>query len=81
MSEQEAHAARGHTPASNRRKEPREGVEEVPRHKPQREAITTQPSPAPDTSRLRPTDRASYKPPPFEKGADVHGPQGAVCGV
>lgn len=80
MSEQEAYSARGYTPASNR-KEPREGVEEVPEHKPQRKAVTTQPSPAPDTSRLRPANKAYYRPPPFEKGAGVHGPQGAVYGV
>ena len=79
MSEQEAHAARGHTPGSNRRKEPRKGVEVVP-EKPQRKAITTQLSPAPDTSGLRPTDRASYKPLPFGKAADVHGPREAVYG-
>jgi hypothetical protein len=81
MAEQESYAARGHTPASNRRKEPREGVEEVLEHKLPKKAITTQPSPAPDTSRLRPANKASYKPPPFEKGADFHGPQGAVYGV
>lgn len=81
MTEQEARAARGHTPASNRRKESREGVEEGPGYKPHREAITMQPSPAPDTSKLRPADKASYEPPTFEKGADVHVPQGAVYDV
>jgi len=82
MSDQEAHTAtKGYIPASKWRKEAREGVVEVPGHKPQREAIRTQPSPVSVTSRLRPADKASYEPPPFEKGAGEFVAQEAVYDV
>ena len=82
MADQEAHAARAHTLASNRRKEPRERVEEVPGHKPQREEYTgSQPLPAAGISKLRPATKAAYGPPPIEKEADVLVVQGAICDV
>jgi hypothetical protein len=80
MADLEAHAASAHISASSR-KEPREGVVEVPGYKPPREATTTQPSLAPDTSRLRAAAKASSGPPPVEKGADVLVAQGAIYDV
>ncbi len=77
MTDQEAHAARTHTPASNRRKEAREGVVEVPGYKRRRQPIPAQPLPAAGTPRLRSFAKASYGPPPVEKGADVPVAQGA----
>jgi hypothetical protein len=82
MADLEAHAARAHTPASNPRKEPREGVVEVPGHKPRRKDYTgSQPLPAASISKLRPATKASCGPPPVEKGVDVLVAQGAIYDV
>ncbi len=71
MSDQEGYDARGCTPASNLREEPRGAVGRKRASKPP-------PWTVPNTSRLRPAEAASCVPLPIEKGADMLFSQGAV---